>query len=850
MFINVNGIWKKPSSIFINVAGTWKSITSGFINVAGIWKKFWSGGTLQIQTKVAIRPIANSINSTTKLITLQGTNYYWSPGPPSLTYKFQKSTDNSNWTDIVGASGAAINPAYGSSNTYTYSLTSTNVTKNSLNYYRFIVSATYGSQSNSSTSDSEFFQSPTDITLYEGAITTTTFALSWDTSSGANSYLVYKSSNGTTYSLYSTTIDTSIVATGLSVGTTYYFYVVPITGTTSTNPGYYGNNSNVITNSTVKGAALTPTFGTNTATTDGYTGSVTNYDSSYTWGISTSAGSVTWGTVSGSTRPFTVTGLGVSSPATVTVTTSKTGYNNGSANTTFSSLAGAGLVPTFGTNTSTATGFDGSVTNYNTNWSWSTPDTINGDLTAGYFTWGTASGSTRPFSVTGLSNGASATVRITTTRTGYDPGSATTTGTALLGNARTPTFGPTTPTTDGFTGYVNNYDALWTWSLNGIERGTFTWNSISGSNYYFTVTGLTPGQSSMVGIRSTRTGYTDGLGYVTGSSSQPSYTITYYPNGGGGTTLATSGTLPLFVSVNFFTRPGYIFNSWNTNTSGTGTTYLENAVYNTAANLSLYAIWNKLYTVTWNANGGSVSPSSSQQTSVGGSITAPTPTLSGYTFNGWYSAASGGSLIVSGGGSYTPTSDITLYAQWTINAPSTPTLSHTKAYTNTSVSNNLTRITSSSKRQDWTYTVRVDYNLSWGQVSGATSYEIGVSSTTTAPASATYTGLTGTTMTDYWYQYDRGTVTYYYFVRARNAGGASAWSSASGGTSTATVVTGLGIVLVNATTSATANASPGNTALTYTWTGVATTANHYSYLNATIAGTARSNIRGPSSGSV
>lgn len=73
------------------------------------------------------------------------------------------------------------------------------------------------------------------------------------------------------------------------------------------------------------------------------------------------------------------------------------------------------------------------------------------------------------------------------------------------------------------------------------------------------------------------------------------------------------------------------------------------------------------YTVTWNANGGSVSPTSNSGTSV----TAPTPTRSGYTFNGWYSASSGGSLVVNAGSSYSINSDVTLYAQWTL-VPNTP----------------------------------------------------------------------------------------------------------------------------------------------------------------------------------
>ena len=70
------------------------------------------------------------------------------------------------------------------------------------------------------------------------------------------------------------------------------------------------------------------------------------------------------------------------------------------------------------------------------------------------------------------------------------------------------------------------------------------------------------------------------------------------------------------------------------------------------------------YTVTYNANGGSVTPSSATATEPNG-VTLPTPTRTGYTFNGWYTASSGGSLIGPAGNIYYPTSSITIYAQWT-----------------------------------------------------------------------------------------------------------------------------------------------------------------------------------------
>ena len=46
-------------------------------------------------------------------------------------------------------------------------------------------------------------------------------------------------------------------------------------------------------------------------------------------------------------------------------------------------------------------------------------------------------------------------------------------------------------------------------------------------------------------------------------------------------------------------------------------------------------------------------------------VTLPTVARTGYTFNGWYTAASGGTKIGNAGAKYTPTANITLHAQWT-----------------------------------------------------------------------------------------------------------------------------------------------------------------------------------------
>ncbi|MDR1249257.1 MAG: InlB B-repeat-containing protein [Treponema sp.] len=68
------------------------------------------------------------------------------------------------------------------------------------------------------------------------------------------------------------------------------------------------------------------------------------------------------------------------------------------------------------------------------------------------------------------------------------------------------------------------------------------------------------------------------------------------------------------------------------------------------------------YTVTFNGNGGS-SPSS-KTVNAGSSTMLPSITRSGYTLNGWYTASSGGTKAGNAGASYTPSADITLYAQW------------------------------------------------------------------------------------------------------------------------------------------------------------------------------------------
>jgi uncharacterized repeat protein (TIGR02543 family) len=81
------------------------------------------------------------------------------------------------------------------------------------------------------------------------------------------------------------------------------------------------------------------------------------------------------------------------------------------------------------------------------------------------------------------------------------------------------------------------------------------------------------------------------------------------------------------------------------------------------SDFTLYARWTLV--VTLDTQGGSIVSDAS--TTSGGTVTDPgTPTRVGYTFDGWYAAASGGSAITFPYG-HGRTSDFTLYAQWTAN---------------------------------------------------------------------------------------------------------------------------------------------------------------------------------------
>ncbi|MDL2274136.1 S-layer homology domain-containing protein [Oscillospiraceae bacterium OttesenSCG-928-G22] len=144
------------------------------------------------------------------------------------------------------------------------------------------------------------------------------------------------------------------------------------------------------------------------------------------------------------------------------------------------------------------------------------------------------------------------------------------------------------------------------------------------------------------------------------------YSITVQ-NDGNGTANANvnSATAGTTINLTVSASTGYQFKSWQV-ISG-GVTIANNSFTMPAANVVVKAIFEPIpaatYTITFNPNGGSASETTRIITQGSAIGTLPNPTRSGsYSFNGWYTMASGGTKISA---ATIPTGNATYYAHWT-----------------------------------------------------------------------------------------------------------------------------------------------------------------------------------------
>ncbi len=174
-------------------------------------------------------------------------------------------------------------------------------------------------------------------------------------------------------------------------------------------------------------------------------------------------------------------------------------------------------------------------------------------------------------------------------------------------------------------------------------------------------------------------------------SVSPTYTatITYLPNGAGGTkshiqVVSGTSTKLSFTALSpdkcgFTTPSGSTFGGWGTSSSSTSSSYTAGSSYpiNANASLKLYAIWKYSYKITYYKNDGSnvskTLPTSSGISSTQ-SYTIPDPvedfgwTRTGYYFQGWFNDSTTTTTQYLVGNSYDTSSNKSIYAHWQPNS--------------------------------------------------------------------------------------------------------------------------------------------------------------------------------------
>jgi uncharacterized repeat protein (TIGR02543 family) len=141
------------------------------------------------------------------------------------------------------------------------------------------------------------------------------------------------------------------------------------------------------------------------------------------------------------------------------------------------------------------------------------------------------------------------------------------------------------------------------------------------------------------------------------------HTVTFDANGGTVTPeTGATGVGGKLASLPTPIKESYAFEGWFTAATG-GTAVNTGTAFSEAA--TVYAQWTLIHTVAFNANGGTVTPAS-DATGVGGKLSSlPTPTKSGYTFNGWFTTATDDGTAVTTSTVFS--ANATVHARWTLN---------------------------------------------------------------------------------------------------------------------------------------------------------------------------------------
>jgi uncharacterized repeat protein (TIGR02543 family) len=467
----------------------------------------------------------------------------------------------------------------------------------------------------------------------------------------------YSSDGGSTWSalIQAAANATSITVSNLTNATNYVFQIRA--------KNLFGNSAySVNASGTPLGTQVNPTFGPSTSTVDGFTVNITNYDATYTYGVpqfTVGSGTISVGTATGSNLLITVTGMSPGSLATFSIGNQKTGFSSGTGLASGSAL-NAAKVPVIGSTVALTSGFTAAVTNYDSAYQWFVSSTV-----------GTAVINTQGgITVSGVNPSTAVELTVSTTRVGYAPGSTKVTVTTLAllkvfysGTRSTGGAAPTdansyasnasavvlaNPATGGLT--LNGYDFSG-WSLNSDESGQL----------------LQPSASLQLGL-------VDITLYAKWTLKP--YTVTYNANGATGgsapldsNTYTMGGSVPISGNTGTLVRTGYSFIGWGISSTDTVNLYVSGNTFTVGTNnIVFWARWSpNTYRVTFDANGGSGAPSKAYDdyTTAGNAITLATigtMQKTGYNFIGWGLSA----VSTPVADPFTTTSNLDLYAQWTI----------------------------------------------------------------------------------------------------------------------------------------------------------------------------------------
>jgi len=407
IFVASSSVWKKVNTVWVASGNVWKQVNSGWVASGGVWKKFYSSS---VSPSIA-QTVTISRNNATYPSTLTGTNYRWTDST-SLTYIFQKSSDDTNWTDI-GTATSISNPAVGSSNTVTYVLTIADMPAYT-SYYRFVVTASNSTYSTTTTSTSTSVNvkqpapinvtapAVTPVTGTQGVTTYTTTDGTWnpDDADGVYAYQWQYNDQGSTFvSLSGATSSTYSPASNFL---TFYASPIRCRVTATNSSGSTAAFSNQVTVSAAKpsggsvaltltGAGTLGVAGTDiTATTSGWSGSPTSYNVSLYVRTTSSvvpgqSGVVLKATTTSSSLTYRITVVDASTPAyyfkafATATNAAGTSADTAESNTVLSSLPTA---PSAVTSFTAFSSLSGTTLSWNA--TWSAPSDIGGSPITAY----------------------------------------------------------------------------------------------------------------------------------------------------------------------------------------------------------------------------------------------------------------------------------------------------------------------------------------------------------------------------------------------------------------------------------------------------------------------------------